>query len=189
MKSRWCLILAAGIASALVCNPSLTQWALGQAPAEKEPLNVRYARAYLDLCKIDLQQAHNVNKSVAGTLTSSYLQPLEQAVRMAEEHLSDTLAEASGKQIAINLRNEEVAAKLAEINYQKAASANARVAGTVNDLELERLRLTAEVAKLTLEKARIASQTELGYLQWQVDQLHDEVYRLRNIVAQLARMN
>lgn len=190
MSSRWCIFLGAGFLAGILCSSHFASWAAGQVPAkQEEPLNVRYARAFLELAKLDLQKAQNANRSVAGTLSAAYIEPLMQGVRMAEQLVDDAQQEAQGKKVAVSLRNEEVHAKLTEISYQKAAAANARVSGTVNGIELERLRLTAEVARLGLERAKVASQTELGFVQWQLDQLHEELFRLRNTVAQISRMN
>ena len=61
--------------------------------------------------------------------------------------------------------------------------------GTVTNDELERLRLTAELAQLALARERAAGdpQSVAADLQWQVEQLRTEVDDLRRTVESLTK--
>ncbi len=62
--------------------------------------------------------------------------------------------------------------------------------GAIPTAEVERLRLTAELASINLEKAKsIGNEASQEYVQWQIDQLREDFFQLRNQLAQIARMN
>ena len=155
-----------------------------------EPIGVRYARAYLALTKAELAKASEANQRVPGTMPASQLSGLELSVLIAEENLKQAQAVAEGKTYnsLVVVATENL--KVADEAYQRAQEVNRRVVGTITATELERLRLAAEVAKLAVERSKaLDGQPADVRLQWEVEQLREEVLRLRNIVAQLQRRN
>jgi ribosomal protein L20 len=83
------------------------------------------------------------------------------------------------------LKRAEVAARSAQVQYQKALHTNQKAPGTTSDYDLERLRLSAEIAVLEYEKGRrlLNAPTDqqyrwqISYLDSQVQKLNDEVFR------------
>ena len=52
------------------------------------------------------------------------------------------------------------------------------------------MRLSAHLAHLNLEKAEsVDTKSPQDYMQWEIDQLREEVFQLRYRVAQISRMN
>ena len=161
-----------------------------QAAAEEtQDLDIRYARLTLALSQLELQRALETNKQVPGTFTRASLVALEQSVIINEEQLK-ALTQKGGKRIPMFLIAAEANAKATQQQLQRVLTINQQNPGTIAPIDIERLRLTAELANVNLEKARsINPKNEAQFLQWQVDQLREDVYQLRIRVAQLSRLN
>jgi len=152
-----------------------------------ENLNVRYARAYLKLAKMDLQKVLDMNSHVPGTFPDVVVEPLRQVVRIAESQLQQALNGNGGGRQNMDLHNVEAAVMVAETRLQQATAANKRMPGSFDEGEVERLRLGAEVARLALAKARAASvQSVVNHLQADVEELRQEVLQLRSRVFELS---
>ena len=84
----------------------------------------------------------------------------------------------------------EANAKAAQQQFQRVMAINQQNPGTITQIEIQRSKLTVELANVGLEKARsINPKNEAQFLQWQVDQLRQDLYQLRIRVAQLSRLN
>ncbi len=154
-----------------------------------ENIFVRYARAYSELAKADLAIALDVNKRIRGSYTEITVQRLRNQVEIAEAKLQYELGSEESKKLHdIHLRELEEASKLAELNLASAIVVNKRLAGTVSDLEIRRLRLAAEVARLAVERGRdpAAVSTPYAHLQWQLDQVRSELLWLQIRADKLA---
>lgn len=187
-----------GVVAVVVADPVATTSKLafarktnnGDSTNDTRPFAERYAEASLRLAKIDLQKAIELNKRVPNTFSPVALQPLEQAVDLAQQWYDDVRKAVADPLYASYVRGEEAALMIAEAEYQKARAADERFPGTTNPDELERLRLTAEVARLRYTRALdSASEPESARLAWQVEQLREEMIRLRARVEQLRRIN
>lgn len=154
---------------------------------EQEILDVRYARAALRLAQLDLERVLEANRRVSGIYPASVVEPLRQVVAIAEEQLQQTLARDGGNLHAIHLRNAEAAVKVAEADWQRAQSQNRRLPGTMSDIDLERARVAAEVARLGLTKAiSVNPESPMEHIQWQLEELRKEVLRIRSQVEILS---
>ncbi|NOY43797.1 MAG: hypothetical protein GXP26_18415 [Planctomycetes bacterium] len=154
-----------------------------------ENIFVRYARAYSQLAKADLDIALDVNKRIGGAYSENTVQRLRNQVEIAKAKLQYELGGDESKKLHdIHLRELEEASKLAELNLSSAIVVNKRLAGTVSELEIRRLRLAAEVAKLAVARGRdpAAVSTPYAHLQWQLDQVRSELLWLQIRADKLA---
>ncbi len=72
----------------------------------------------------------------------------------------------------------------------KAQNANRRVAGAISQGEVDRLIAQRDLAKVKIEKARhLAAESPLSNVQFELEQLREEVQELRLIVALLRFRN
>jgi len=153
-----------------------------------ESIRVRYARAYLKLANADLGIALDMNKRIGGTYPENTAQRLRNHVEMAKKKLQYELDGGKIKAHDIHLGELEGARKLAVMNLAKAIAVNNRLAGTVSELEVQRLRLVAEVARLAIARGRdpAAVSSPFAHLQWQLDQMRSELMRLQIRTDKLA---
>jgi|GEM_PF-4483679 hypothetical protein len=179
---------------AIGLKESVAEQAPAPAPTEKEPqkladLDVRYAEVYLQLTKLEFARAVDINRQIPGTFTNAALEALRQSVVIAQEQLNDLQAKGNDRKAAY-LISAQASAKGAEAAYLRALRINEQSPGTIVANELERLRLSAELAKLSLQKAETVEPANVQqFLQWQVDQLREELYQLKTRLAQIQRMN
>ena len=159
----------------------------GNSPSP-ESIHVRYARAYLDLAKADLDIALDMNRRIGGAYSENTLQRLRNHAEIAEARLQYEITGGESKLHDIHLRELEEARKLAEQDLASAIAVNKRLAGTVRELEIRRLRLAAEVARLAVARGRDPATVSSPYahLQWQLDRMRSELLRLQTRTDKLA---
>ena len=159
-------------------------------PITAEDFELRYAEATLKLAEVDLRKIEGANAKVPGTFSPAALEPLRQSVALGHKHVEQARAHGKASEYDSYVAVAEAGWKIASLEYQKASAAQARVGTSVDPNELERLRLTAQVAELRYERALGSSQVpESLRLRWQVEELRDEVLRLRARVEALTRRN
>ena len=156
--------------------------------ASPESIRVRYARTYSELAKTNLNIALDVNKRIGGAYSKNILQRLRNHLEIAEAKLQYEITGGESKLHDIHLRELEEARKLAEQDLASAIAVNKRLAGTVRELEIRRLRLAAEVARLAVARGRDPATVSSPYahLQWQLDRMRSELLRLQTRTDKLA---
>jgi len=151
----------------------------GDAVAEN--VEVRYARAQLDLAEANLQRIEQSNKRVARSVPSSVVAEYQRDVQVAKKRLELAAAGHDASEFTVWLQRAESEHKTAESAWRKALAVNRRVPGTFDPLDIERLRLRAEVATLQLERGRKLANASLeAQLRWEVDLLDNQVQRLKD---------
>jgi hypothetical protein len=152
-------------------------------------LDIRYARLTLAMSKLELQRVQQINRQVPGTFTRTSIAAFDQSVLINEEQLK-MLTQQGGKRVPMFLITAEANAKAEQQHLQRVLAINQLNPGTITQIEIERARLRAELANVGLEKARsVNPKNEAQFLQWQMDQLREDLYQLRTWVAQLSRLN
>ncbi len=153
-------------------------------------LDVRLSEAKLRLARLELRRATDINRRVPGVFQRETLDRLAQAVKVAEKELAFAKGEEHNLH-AVHLLQLEAEVELAKGQLQAATEANQRTARTVSAINLERFQLRAEIARLTLARAREASNFDSteAHLQWQVDRLFEEIQRLRSEIPLLSQPN
>ena len=148
-------------------------------PAE-EPVSVRYARASLELARIELQKHLEQEKKAPRIIPAIVIERTRMNVKVAETQLEQALQPATGGTIHVQVRYAEERAKIAELEYEQAKKARLHNPNAVLELEVERLGLVAETARLRLAMWRdpVYLPSLLDQMQWQLDRLSEEIIDL-----------
>lgn len=189
--AHFAAVLMLATATATVSAQESRQASAGSAAAAEElqSLNERYAKTSRRLAQLNLQRAIDANRKIARAVSSTEVERLRQIVNLAEDEVRKEMAAGKEQGASMNVRTASANAKVAIAEWRKAQAANEREPGTVTADEMERLRLTAELAQLGLARERAAGNTQsvVGELEWQIAQLRQEVQDLRAMVERLAK--
>lgn len=145
-----------------------------------ESVEVRYARAQLQLAEANLRRVEASNQQVARSVPSTIVGEYRSAVAVAKARLEEATAGKRASDFRGWLERAEAERKSAETAWKSAAAANERMPGTFGTLDIERFRLRAEVARLQLERGQsLASAGREAQIEWEVDLLDNQVQRLK----------
>lgn len=148
--------------------------------AAEESLELRYARARLELARANLSRIEQMNKRLNRTVPGSVVADFRDAAATAELQFRQAAKEALHDELAIWLRRAESAYRSAHNRWQTAIAANRRVKDTIPTLDVDRFRLRAEVARLQWERGKqLAGATREAQLAWQVELLNNEIELLK----------
>jgi hypothetical protein len=155
-----------------------------QLPPPKKPatesLEVRYARAQLQLAEANLERVNESNKQMERTVPSSIVAEYQDDVRVAQSRLQQAEAGKSAAEFQVWLARAEAERRAADTTWQKATTVNASAPNTFVPIDVERFRLRAELAKLQLERGQqLVGAGREAQLQWQSDLLDNQVQRLK----------
>jgi hypothetical protein len=149
--------------------------------AKSESVDVRYARAQLQLAEATLRKAQGQNRRVGETISAGLLAQFTDSVQVARAQLQAVENPGEADSLAAWIRRAESAVREAENRWKRAQEVNRLSAGTVAAIDIERLGLTVEIAKLQVERGKaLASASNEAKLNWQVDVLNDEITRLKS---------
>jgi hypothetical protein len=156
-----------------------------RADDKQDSIEVRFARAQLQLAEVSLKQVRQMNQRATGAVPQNAVAQYEQDVEVAKA-LVQAADHRPGQQedlFPVWLRRAEAEATSAETQWRSAAAANRRAPGAYADLEVERLHLRADVARLRFEHGQaLADKSAEVRLQWQLGVLADDVERLKDEV-------
>ena len=145
-----------------------------------ESIEVRYARAQMQLAEANLNRVEQSNKQVTGTVPGSVVAEYQQDVQVAKTRLEQALAGPAPSEIQVWLQRAEAELRTAEATWKNSTAVNGRVPGTFGPLDIERYRLRAEVAKLQLERGQtLVDSGSEAQLRWEIDVLDNQVQRLK----------
>jgi len=148
-------------------------------PQEESP-ELRYATAQWRLAEANLKRMLRMNEKVPNSVSANVVDVYQGEVDMARQRVEMLKQGRETDSFQAWLRRAEAGHKSAEALYRSILAANQRMAGTVDGLDVERLRLRVELAKAALERGRALSDKPAeSRLAWQVDMLQDEVQRLQ----------
>jgi hypothetical protein len=160
-------------------------------PAEKDlsaqDLNLRLAKARLKLAKLELERAIKANEKAA-IYTTTTLELLRTNVDIAQARLDAVGQPEKLSMHAAHLREVEGAAKIADLRLKQAEQLHEEVPSSFSESRVESMRLRAEIARLELQRARNPAvvSSPLEHLQWQMDQLRQELLDLNLRVEELS---
>ena len=126
------------------------------------------------------------------TVPESNINQFQQDVRLAEMRLKAALDPSVHGFRSENLLLAESAIQVAKDEYQKALLANQQVSGAVGKTKLERLRTEVEARRFNLEREQTLRDdmaSRVIDVQWQLQQMRDELLHLRSRVEQLSDLN
>lgn len=174
--------------SASGSNAVVNEPVLGRPPAAaaKTPadLQVRYALARLRLAELDLERALASNRETAGSIGERELERLRNHIKMMEKRLEIARDQPRTASRQAMVAAAEAACVNARSDLDAALRAKGRQDRSVSDLTIQRLRAKLELAEIRLELCR-TPEYELSLLdemQWNIDQLTDQVIDLRHQV-------
>ncbi len=152
-------------------------------PAGNESPTVRAAKLQLELAQLSLKRIERMNQRVANTVPVTVASEYRQDVEVARARLENALGKAPDAEFKTWLRLAEAASRSADDQWKSAQAANRNRPDTFDGIDLERLRLRAEIARLRVERGQsLANQPLQARLEWQVEFLNDEVQRLKEAV-------
>lgn len=148
---------------------------------------VRLAETKLKLAEAELRRAMDRNRRIPSTIQKMTVESLRRNVDVAKQQV-DLARQGDQPWHVLHIRQMETALKTAESALDRAKAMNRITPRMVDEFDLERLRLKAEVARLSLTKARDPANVKSpeAHLQWQIDQLRDEIDRLKDHVERLS---
>jgi hypothetical protein len=192
MKLRICTLLGIGtlllaaVASLAVRADDVAK-DKGAAKEKKEARSIEHARAYLALTRLDLEMAIARNRAIPNTYPRSLILLLEQQAAVAEEWLKHTETQNSTS-YDYTVRSAQIYADTAAADYASAVKLNQM--GAMNAQDLERMRLKAELAKLSLGWAQeIDPSSTLGIMQFHIVRLGEHVADLTRTQLELLDRN
>lgn len=146
-------------------------------------INAQIARAELHLAETELKVLVDANTKLANTFPRSAVMKLQQVVNAAKKRVEQADKADSHTMLASYVALTAAELNSADTNYRTALAANKQIKDAVPALELERLKITAELAKLRNDRAQQAgTASEVSLLSWQLDDLREKV---RNISQQV----
>jgi hypothetical protein len=172
---------------AVVCLLGQITQATAPNHAIPESVEVRYARAQLQLAEANLNRVEQSNKKVARSVPSSVVADYQHDVQVAKIRLEQATAGRAASEFKVWLQRAESEQRTAETTWKSATAANASVPDTVEPLDVERYRLRAEVARLQLERGKtLTGSGREAQMQWEIDLLDNQVQRLKEESRQSA---
>jgi hypothetical protein len=155
--------------------------------AVEESLELRYARARLELARANLSRVEQMNKKLDRTVPGSVVADFRDAAATAELQFKQAAKEAPQDELAIWMRRAESAYRSAHNRWQTAIAANRQVKDTIPVLDVDRFRLRTEVARLQLERGKqLAGAPREAQLAWQVEMLNNEIELLKEETSRVA---
>lgn len=148
-------------------------------PNDPHELEVAYAETFLKLARLDLQKMLDLQNRIKGAITSSQFDRIEGLVRVAEDNYRLT-KEGKATRQSMNLVRARESLRTAEQVLKTAMQVKAS-ADAISDTEMARLRTSVELERLGLARAEAVAATDspLDDLQLEIDQMRDEMMRLR----------
>jgi len=153
----------------------------------QDSVEVRYARASLNLAKLELKHIKDVNAKTPGTFPTVMIEPVRAAVKIAEAQLDYALHRDVKALHKIHIAKLDADVKTAEDRLQRMVAAKQRSPNAIDNADLDLLRMKVEAVRLAREKAHsIDPQTPIEHLQWQIGELQKEILQLNIRVEQLS---
>jgi len=154
-------------------------------------LQVRYAQARLRLAELDLERAIAANAASAHSVGDREVQRLRTHVEMLKHQveIARSHPRTAARQAATVAA--EAACTDARADLDAALRANERTPGTVTGINVERLRAKLELAEVRLAMCKSPDYelSLLAELEWNIEQLTDEVIDLRHRVETGAKQD
>ena len=119
-----------------------------------DSLDVRYARAQYQMAEANMRKVGATNQRFPKTVSEAVINEYGEDLAVAKAQL-DAL-QGARPFFAAWVRRHESNMRIAEAYYKTATATNTRQTGSVDPLDLERLRLRVEVTRLQVERQAVA---------------------------------
>ena len=150
-------------------------------------LEVLSAEAYVKLTELDLQKIMQMNEKMAGVYSNAEVDNLKGAVEIAKERVRVAREQLEGRNESHLVGIALIRLKNAQQVYERALTANRRLATTYGPIDIERLKMAVESARIDADKARVVAKLDspITDLHLEFDQLREEVRQLRYRVTSI----
>lgn len=165
----------------VIAEPPVGRAAEAAAAAE---LKVRYAMARLRLAELDLERAVAANAAVKGAVGEREIERLRNHVSLMHRQLEIAREQPRTAARQATVAAARMACDNARADLDTALKANHRTPGAISDLNLERLRARLELAEIRVALCENPAYelSLLDEMQWNIDQLTDQLIDLRHQV-------
>jgi hypothetical protein len=164
----------------IICWQVQQPQASSRGDATSESVDVRYARAQLQLAEANLKRLEKSNERMPRSVPSSVVAEYQYDVQVAKSRLERATAGRAASEFGVWLQRADAERRTAETAWKSALAANARAPGTFQPLDVERFQLRTEVARLQLERGRaLVDAGREAQLQWQIELLENQHQRLK----------
>jgi hypothetical protein len=176
-------VLLAGVMGAAADNKAADV----KEPKTERNLDLAYAEAQFKLAEVSLKKLELTNQRFPRTISASVIADYAEDLAIAKAQLDSARQAADADLFPGWVRRVESNMKTAEASLASARTANQRQPGTVDPLDVQRLELRVEIAKLQLDRGKLLANAALDQkLEWQVQVLNDEVARLKEQTSRIA---
>jgi hypothetical protein len=144
-------------------------------------LEVQSAQAYVKLTELDLQKITQMNEKMSGVYSTSEVDNLKLTVDIARERVRVAQEAVDGNKESSLVGIAALRMRNAQQVYERALNANKRLATAYGQIDLERLRVAVDSARVDLDKAKVVARmnSPLTDLHLELDELREEVRQLR----------
>ncbi len=186
-KAVWLL----SVFSLFAVNPlSFAQESTDESPS-RTPTAVRYelivqhAKTNMDLAECELQFALEENKKIPGLFPKLAIERLRSNLAVAREQYTEATLASIGGPEKIRLRHAEEKVRLAKLTLEKGQKLSSD--GLISELELRRLQLKYDLAKLNLALINNPEKfvTLLYHLEAKLNLLGEEILTLDQRITNL----
>ena len=159
------------------------------ATQPEDSLDVRAAQADLELARLELQKVVEKNRQVPNSFPQILVERLEDYVRLAESQLKQLIDPTAAHGHAVHITEAKLAVERAQRHLDRGLELNRRMARLADATEVARRRAALQVAVLRLERAKqLDPRAPHAHIEWQLEQLRDDLLDLRLEVAKLKHM-
>jgi outer membrane murein-binding lipoprotein Lpp len=144
-------------------------------------LDVQSAELSLRLYELDLQKIDDINKQMAGLYSNAEVDRFRANVEMAKQRVKAARERADGKRGTAIVGVGQTLLQTAQDTYERDMAANRQLSTAIKPVDVERDRVSVEMAKVNLAKAKLVDQLDspIAVVNWELDVLRDEVRQLR----------
>jgi len=159
-----------------------------KAPTDnQESLEVRFAKAKLLLAELGLKRAEQLNARVAETIPASVVAEYRRDIEVEQARLKAVTAGKADADFDYWLTQVRAKSQEAQAGFERARTANKTAVGAVDQIDVERMRVRAEIFQLLYEQGQqVVSKSLTDRIGWQnnvllteVEMLNGEVFRNR----------
>jgi hypothetical protein len=146
---------------------------------------VLYAKAKMNLAEVELEQVEAVSAKDNGIIPRFVLERLRSNLAVAREQFNEASLASSDGPERVRLRHAEEKIRLAKLELE--AGEKLKSEGQISKLQLKRLELKYDVAKLNLSLIKHPETfvTLLHHVQGKVDRLGEELITLDQRISKL----
>jgi hypothetical protein len=157
-----------------------------QAAGQSQNFNAQYAGAALKLAELTLRQAVEANQQFPGTYSAVTIRCLQSQVAIAQSRLEVAQNGGNGGLKNILLGEIDGNLRIAEAKLQNAMAGGKPRPAQSTDVQL--LQLAVEVERLAAERAKSPSASLAELLQWQIEELHQQLVQQQLEIDQLVTL-